>query len=56
MYAYTFKHIDSSADSTEVMKLVSHLLKTAVSFGWSEEIKKNAEKIGGKLITNQNLY
>lgn len=55
MYAYTFKHIDSSADSTEVVKLVSHLLKTAVSFGWSEEIK-NAEKIGGKLITNRNLY
>lgn len=35
------------------MKLASHLLKTTVSFGWSETIKKNAEKkqrqIDGKL-------
>lgn len=52
MYAYTFKHIDSSADSREVMKVGSHLLKTAVSFGWSENTKENAENIGGKVAAN----
>lgn len=31
------------------MKLASHLLKTAASFGWSEKIKKNVEKIRGKV-------
>jgi len=51
MYANTLKHIDSSADSTEVMKLVSHLFKTTVSFGWSEknqECWKNQRQIDDK--------
>lgn len=43
MYEYTFKHIDPSADSTEIRKSVSHLLKRAVSFQpvqWGKKKKK----------------
>lgn len=48
MYEYTFKHIDPSADSTEIRKSVSHLLKRAVSFQPVQWGKKKKKK--GKLL------
>lgn len=56
MYAYSFKHIDSSADSIEVINWFQTCLKQLSTLAGLKKIKKDAEKMRTKLTKNGNLH